>query len=120
VSSIYDSLSNVYSLTSQINALKNQQTGTGSATNQSDSIDPKAAVYELQKNFNEMLNGLISSSDEDKKGSDLFDFLTDYQTSINNLNNQKTQSNAANNTSLNIDSYIGTIENNNSNENYIF
>lgn len=104
MSSIYDSLSNVYSLTSQINALKNQQTSTKSATDQVNSIDPKAAVYELQKDFNQMLKDLISSSDEDKdkEESDPFAFLTDYQTSLNNLN---------------VNSYTGSVETDNLSQN---
>ena len=79
MSDYLDGLSNMYTLTAQINALKNQQTSTNSAAGQASSIDPKEALYKLQLNFNEMLNGLISSSDEDKKDeekSDFFDFFT--------------------------------------------
>lgn len=104
MSSIYSSLSNIYSLTAKIAALKNQQTGANSSTGQSSSIDPEVVVYELQKNFSEMLNDLISSSgeDEDKEESDPFAFLIDHQTSINNLN---------------INSYTGSVETDNLSQN---
>ncbi|MBI5078435.1 hypothetical protein HZB08_00225 [Candidatus Saganbacteria bacterium] len=113
MSSISDGLSSIYSLTAQINALKNQ---TDASAVNSGNIDPKVALLALQKNFNAMLNELSVSSDPDKdrnkEESDPFAFLTNYQTFINNLNNQSTQGSAASNASLNINSYTGSIDNN--------
>jgi len=115
MSDYLDGLSNMYTLTAQINALKNQQTSTNSTTGQASSIDPKEALYKLQLNFNEMLNGLISSDkDKEEEKSDFFDFFTDYQTSVNQLNNQNNQSSQAqstNNPALNVNSYTGSIDN---------
>lgn len=113
MSSLMDGLSNIYSLTSQINSLKDQATRTKSNTN---GTDPENALLNLQQNFNEMLNSLIVSSDQDKdkdkEGSDPFAFLTDYQNSLYNLTNQTSQSNTTNNSSLNINSYTGSIDDN--------
>ena len=84
MSSAFDGLSNIYSLTAQINKLKDQ------ASQASSGADPDLALLNIQKNFNEMLNDFISSSDDDdkKKSDSLTSLITNYQASISNANNQ--------------------------------
>ena len=112
MSSITDGISSVNSLTTQISSLKEN------AANAKASADPNAVIFNLQQNFNEMLNELVSSSDQDKEKeqSDPFSFLfTNYQTEINNINKQNSQTQTAadpsSESSLNINSYTGSIDN---------
>ena len=93
MASILNGMSDVYSLTAKINALKNQSTGAAQSK-----TDPNNAILELQQSFNEMLNNLLASSDDDKdnKKTDPFAFITDYQKSLDELNAQKNPANNAN------------------------
>jgi hypothetical protein len=62
----------------------------------------------------ESIADIEAKNTPDKKNeekSDFFDFFTDYQTSINQLNNQNPQTNATSNPSLNVNSYTGSIDN---------
>jgi len=89
----FDGLSNIYSLTAQINSLKDQATkSTNSSTN---NIDPQLALLNIQKNFNEMLNDLTSSDKEKEENSDsLISLINNYQTATNNTaNSNNTQNN---------------------------
>lgn len=112
MSSIYESLSNVYALTSQINTLRNQKTNF--VANQPKEVDPQAVIYEMQRNFNEMLLSLLSSSNEDKEKekSDPFKSFFDYQNSL--LNYQMTKNNTS---SVNVNPYTGSVEVGNLNQN---
>jgi|GEM_PF-3156609 hypothetical protein len=100
---IYDSLNNVYALTNQINALRKS---SSEASPGNSSVDPQAVIYQMQSNFNQMLMGLISSSnsEEEKKNSDpLADFIN-YQNSL--LNYQMSQNQKA----LKVNPYTGSVE----------
>jgi hypothetical protein len=112
MSSVTDGISSVNSLTTQINSLKEK------AANASASADPNAVIFNLQQNFNDMLNELVSSSDQEKEKekSDPFSFIfTNYQAEINNINKQNTQTQPAANpsseSSLSINSYTGSLDN---------
>ena len=65
MSTYLDGLNTVNSLTSRINALKQPQQAVGD--------EAQNALYELQKNFNDMLNSLISSSDDEEKKKSAYD-----------------------------------------------
>ena len=113
MSSITDGISSVNSLTTQINTLKENAAAAKASAN------PNAVIFNLQQNFNEMLNELVSSSDQDKKESDsLASVFTSYQTEINNLNKQisqaKTAAKSSSGSSLNVNSYTGSIDGNSS------
>jgi len=100
---IYDSLNNVYALTNQINALRKS---SSEASLINSSVDPQGVIYQMQSNFNQMLMGLISSSnsEEEKKNSDpLADFIN-YQNSL--LNYQMSQNQKA----LKVNPYTGSVE----------
>ncbi|KPJ66100.1 hypothetical protein AMJ44_08980 [candidate division WOR-1 bacterium DG_54_3] len=83
MSSLMDGINNAYALTAQINSLKSLR--------QAGLENPEAVKYALEKNFNEMLNDLISppeDEDQDKK-DDFFSFLmTSHQASLQSLQKQ--------------------------------
>lgn len=81
MSSSMDGLSGVYSITSQIKALQEQQNPTDtSAAAAAGTKSPEEIILSLEQNFNTMLNKLISSGDEeDSNKSDPFaDFFNTY------------------------------------------
>ena len=106
MTAISDGLSNIYSLTSRINALKNPN-----------NPDPDAVLLNLEQSFNEMLNNLMSTADQDKENDkyDPFASFSDYQTSLNNFNKQASQNGTAATpspeNSLKINSYTGSLDN---------
>lgn len=114
MSSSLDGLSNIYSLTSQINSLKDQATNAKSTDSQSNSIDPNTALLNLQKNFNDMLNELVTSSDDEEKkkeSSDIFSSLLNNDTySVNGQIYQTGTTSSG--TGINVNSYTGSINNN--------
>ena len=69
MSTLMDGINNAYSLTAQINNLR--------SLSQADLENPDTVKYAIEKNFNEMLNNLISSADEDEEENenDYFSFL---------------------------------------------
>ena len=74
MSSVFDGLSNINSLTNSINALKKaQQAGTTVAQ----PTDPKNYALQLEQNFNQMLTSLTSTPDDnsDEDSSDPFSFM---------------------------------------------
>ena len=79
MSNLMDGLSNINSLTDQINALKDQKKAGTTAGTTPSQVDPEVALLELQKSFNEMLNSLMTdpSDDDEKKKqeNDLFNNL---------------------------------------------
>ncbi len=71
MSILMDGINNAYSLTGQINGLQ--------SLSQQDMDDPAMIKYALAKNFNQMLEKLISSTDDEDDGdneNDYFSFLT--------------------------------------------
>ena len=90
MSELTDGIASVSSLSSQINELEKQRNGTSN----SNKIDPKTVLVGLQQNFNNMLNNLITSSDDKNKSeSNPLSFLTatnDTQSWVNNLTQQNT------------------------------
>ena len=114
MSTLSDGLSNVYALTAQINALKSgNKTPTTSAASQQTSPDPQTAILQMQQNFNDMLDSLITSPDDTRnkeKNDPLAAFLNEYQASLPGTNSQTTQSNSTSN--INVNSYTGSVETN--------
>jgi len=83
---MFDGLSNIYSLTAQINALKNAQNNSNlnsvNNANQASQVDPKTYAYEMEKSFSQMLDNLMFSSDEEKEknnNNDIFSSIIDSQ-----------------------------------------
>jgi len=90
MSDAFDGLSNIYSLTAKINALKSGQNNLSSTpTNSANSVDPKSVIYEMEKSFSQMLDHLMfSSEDENKNESDPFAAIIESeQTQLNQLIN---------------------------------
>lgn len=85
MSDAFDGLSNVYSIQANIEALKNAQTNSSAAlnSNNNNQVDPKTFLYQTELTFNQMLNSLVGSADEEKEdsSSDYFSFLSDSQNS---------------------------------------
>ncbi|MBN2058407.1 MAG: hypothetical protein JW782_06395 [Candidatus Saganbacteria bacterium] len=76
MANLMDGISNVNSLTTQIEQLRAmQKDGT---------VDPKAIQYALGQNFNTMLDNLVSASedDDDNGNFDPFSFMTDYNNAV--------------------------------------
>ncbi|OGB90270.1 hypothetical protein A2625_02995 [candidate division WOR-1 bacterium RIFCSPHIGHO2_01_FULL_53_15] len=82
----FDGYSNIESLTARINALRQaQESGATAPAASSQPLDPDTFILETQKNFNQMLNSLVTPIDrENSSGSaDPFSFLTNStQTSL--------------------------------------
>ena len=81
MSDVLDGLSNYTNLSSNIEALKAAQ--VNSAPNQSGLTDPSTFRIQMEQNFNQMLNTLLSTSDEesDQNSSDPFASLTNSSSS---------------------------------------
>jgi hypothetical protein len=109
VSIIESGLSDIYAITSKIEALKNGSTSGAVASNSSAAIDPQNALYELQLNFNDMLMRLVSSDDDKEENSDPFAFLYgDQYTDTTTTTQNETPGTTSN--ALSINSYTGTID----------
>ena len=84
MSTLTDGINNAYALTAQINALQKQ--------GRSSIKDPNAINYVLEQNFNQMLNDLISSSNDEEDEQDKYDpfsfFITSNQASLQSLQAQ--------------------------------
>jgi hypothetical protein len=83
MSSLMDGINNAYALTAQIDNLKSLR--------QADLENPEAVKYALEKNFNEMLNNLISppeDEDQDKQDDFFSFFMTSNQASLQSLEKQ--------------------------------
>lgn len=106
MSDAFDGLSNIYSLTAKINALKNGQTNlTSTATGNTSSVDPKSYIYEMEKSFSQMLDNLMFSSDEDEKKNNADPFATlieSEQTKLNQLLNNNPNVNLSKYPELNL------------------
>lgn len=105
MSSWLDGLSNIYSITARINALKNQANSSDPNLNTAKEYDPDEMLYALEQNFSQMLDNLISSNkdeEEEKEKSDPLAFL------FNNA--QTSSSTSALENYLNISSYTGKID----------
>ncbi|MBI5399671.1 hypothetical protein HZB07_03545 [Candidatus Saganbacteria bacterium] len=104
MSDLNDGISSVSALTEQINTLRKQQADglTAKTNNQAQALDPQATLVELQKNFNDMLNNLVSSSDENNKksNSDPFASFIDSQNTLNQLKNPAAAGNNNDTTTL--------------------
>ena len=98
MSSIENGINKYYSLTEQINKLKE----SGATVSNEDIASVQIS---LQKNFNDMLNNLIKTSnddDDDDNSSDLFGSITDSnQAYIDNLTQQNTATDTSQTTDLN-------------------
>ena len=81
MSSLMDGINNAYSLTAQINSLR--------SAGQPSLDDPDTIKYALAQNFNQMLNDLISSTNDDEDEDDKHDpfsfFMTNNQASLQSL-----------------------------------
>lgn len=93
MSDLTDGIANVTALTTQINTLKAQADSTTGQTNaQGTKVDPKQILVDIQKNFNDMLNSLVASSDDNSNNKtnsdDPFAFYEESLTAANNLKNQ--------------------------------
>jgi hypothetical protein len=108
MSDLTDGIANVTALTGQINTLKAQADSvTGQTNAQGTKVDPKQILVDIQKNFNDMLNSLVTSSDDENKTKD--DPFAFYEESINAANNLKNQINGtSNNTATPV---VGTTNN---------
>src|SRR3989339_884179 len=110
MTAISDGLSNIYSLTSQINSLK-EQAKSGNA-DPSAGIDPKESILYMQQSFYDMLSKLISTnddSDKEKESSDPFSFLSSSSQLSANLSGQLSASSSDSGSSLN--QYSGILNN---------
>jgi hypothetical protein len=88
-----DGLSNIYTIQANIDALKNAQGNSSAALNNQSQVDPDTFLYQTALSFNQMLDSLVSPSDDEKEknSSDLFGFLGNSQESyIENLTKQQT------------------------------
>lgn len=84
MSSTFDGLENIYSISANIESLKKAQNNSESALNANKGqVDANSFLLQQQQNFNSMLNTLIGSSDDDKEksSSDYFSFLDSSQSS---------------------------------------
>lgn len=99
MSSIENGINNYYSLTAQMNKLKE----SGSTASEEDIATVQLS---LQKNFNDMLNNLIKTSNneddnDDNKSSDLFgSIIESNQAYIDTLTQQKTATDTSQATDL--------------------
>jgi hypothetical protein len=99
-SDFLDGLSNVESLTAQINALKKGQQ-TGGANSASSAADPDTFILQTQQNFNQMLTSLMASPDSGNGSSDSTDAFSSFlggsdQTSLQAQLQTATSTSAAN------------------------
>jgi hypothetical protein len=86
-------LSNIYSLTAQIDALKKAK-NAGSSASSASQVDPKNYIYEMEKTFSQMLDNLMGPSDEEKEKESSDDIFSSIMTSQQNqldLLNSKNQ-----------------------------
>jgi len=86
-------LSNIYSLTAQIDALKKAK-NAGSSSSPASQVDPKNYIYEMEKTFSQMLDNLMGPSDEEKEkesSSDIFSSIMTSQQNELDLLNSKNQ-----------------------------
>lgn len=92
-----DGLSGMYTLTSQINALKNQATSSGSSGTSTSLPTPEETILSFQQNFSKMLSSLFSSDDDQKKEEEnsnpFSSFINTYQQTIPNFQQTTTNSN---------------------------
>ena len=70
---LMDGLSNIYSLTAKINQLKESGQNVTSQSQASTQADINNSLLEIEKSFSQLLDNLISSSDEDKDKKDAYD-----------------------------------------------
>ena len=106
MSIIESGISDIYLITAKIAELKSQSAATGTVNNNANNIDPKLALLNLQQSFNDMLNGLLSSSDneDDENKTDPLSFLFD--SSSQSLTANQTAATA----NLNVSSYTGLLD----------
>ena len=105
-----DYISSLYALTAKIDQLKEQAASANAANPTLSQSDIDKTLVTLQQSFNDMLNDLMTSStdDEEKTKSDPFAFLTQADQSAL-TNNIAAQTTASTETSLNINSYTGSL-----------
>jgi len=109
MSSLMDGISNVNSITAQINSLNSKELIEEGLQ------DPQMIKYTLEKNFNQMLNDLLSTSNDDEdedESSDPFSFLLNSnQAYVDNLIKPKASDEASLNlvSGLNDSSYLDSL-----------
>lgn len=109
MSILMDGVNSVNSLTAQINKIKSNELGDETL------MDPSLIQYTLEKNFNQMLEDLLSSSREDEdeeKNNDPFSFLINSnQTYVKGLVSEGTSDDATLNfvSGLSDSSYLDSL-----------
>lgn len=102
MSSLMEGMSNVYSLTAQITALKDQSSKGNAATSTGLNYgDPDQFLMAIKKSFNDMLTDFLNSTDDDDdddEETDIFDLITQGNTSLQS------------GTQSTINSYTGSID----------
>ncbi|MFH1386411.1 MAG: hypothetical protein ABIH50_01935 [bacterium] len=108
MTSLSDGLSNVYSLTDKINAIKAGKLDPSIKTANNQPLDPDQALIDIAQSFNDMLNSLISDPDDEKNktGNDMFASLISNQ----NLQNQLTNPMAGTLNNLNVNPITGALD----------
>ena len=91
MSTLMDGINSAYALTKQINGLRSVDIAD---------LDPEAIRYSLEKSFNEMLNDMVSSindnDDGDEEKNDIFGSIVTYnQNYVENLISQATSDDSA-------------------------
>ena len=92
MSDTLDGLSNIYAIQAKLEALKSAKSSASSNTGNSQAVDPDTFLIQTQQNFNQMLNTLITSPDEEKQqsSSDYLSYLeSDASSSLNTAALQK-------------------------------
>jgi hypothetical protein len=114
MSDSFDGLSNLYSISSNVNAFKNAQNSLSnvSKTGSSSQIDPKATILEFEKSFSKMLDnfmfGSTDGTDNSSNGQDALSSFLDQQIASLNSTASQTPSSSQTTTSNQTDSGSGS------------